>query len=1728
MAPPNPYSINRSRMERNSNFHVYCQPVRPPEPSPGRRMNFIVELHPDAGMHASRENVEALIKERNFSPDSFAVRDSGSDPARARLFFTMWSSAMDTMVALWEKRFDEEGHGGFSPSLLRKVIVASDSEELNDRLKSVFVARIWGFLDGEMVTKWRNKMDTLEREIAAVSATLKRPQKIGIFEELRRKKEGLISEKNLVMKRLAEFEAGLRCILDHLSAEKDHEEDECRDARVFAFEKGKFNWERIFQLIMRERRRLDQGLPIYAFRREIVMVLIGETGSGKSTQLVQFLIDAGISVNGSIVCTQPRKIAAMSLSDRVQDESSGCYGENAVSCYPSYSSSQRFNADAIYMTDHCLLQHCINDKKLSKISCIVVDEAHERSLNTDLLLAMIKNLLCYRFDLRLVIMSATADADQLSDYFFGCGTFKVVGRNFPVDVKYVPCVPIGTSVPSDASSASIAPYVLNAIRMASEVHRQEKEGTVLAFLTSQMEVEWACERFQIPGSVALPFHGKLSREEQSQVFQNYPGKRKVIFATNIAETSLTIPGVKYVIDSGMLKESRYEPSSGMNVLRVSWVSKSSANQRAGRAGRTEPGHCYRLYTQEEFELMPAQQEPEIRRVHLGVAVLKILALGMKEVSNFDFVDAPSAEAIDMAIRNLVQLGAVTVKGDVIELSEEGIFMVKLGIEPRLGKLILCCTRERLGKEGLVLAALMANSSSIFCRVGNNAEKFKSDRLKVPFCHRDGDLFTLLSVYMKWESLPFGMRNKWCWENSINAKSMRRCYDTISELENCLQTELRKIIPSYWLWVPDVATEHDRILKRAIFASLSENIASYSGCDELGYEIASSGKHIQLHPSCSLHMFSQKPSWVVFGDILSVSDEYLTCVTAFDSEFLSTLHPPPPFDVLRVENRRLQMQILSGFGSGLLKRFCGKYNRSLCCLLSNIRTVSGDDRISIQVSIGNNEIRVFAALHDMEMVLDRVKNVLKHEKKWLENECIEKCLYQGGAGAPPPVALFGAGAEIKHLELDQRCLSVDVYHSNISSFDDKKLLMLIENHASGVCNVRRFTGHCAENMDKAKWGTVTFLSPDAAQRALGLNSIEFHGSLLKASLYWTNIVADRSHSFSAVNAKVYWPRRYSKGFGFVKCEAHDVCFMLDDFANLLLAGKFLRCERSSRCADSIMISGIDKGLSEIEVLNALRAATNRRILDFFLVRGDAVVANPPCRSCEEALSREIISFMPKGNPLSNCCRVQVFQPEPKDINIKALITFDGRLHLEAAKALEQIEGMILPGFEPWQKIQCQRLFHSSVSCPSSVYHVIRHQLDLLLAGFKHQKGVECCLERNNNGSFRVKISANATKIVAEVRRPLEMLMKGTAITNTSLTPSALQNLFSKDGITLMRSIQQDTGTYILFDRHALNVKIFGLPDDVASAEQKLVQHLLELHENKKMEILLRREKWPPDLMKSVVSTFGPDLHGLKEKVPEAEFSLNTRRHLLSISGGSKETKRKVEMIIDEIATSDNLHSPGEVVSATEATCPICLCEMEDEYQLENCLHAFCSQCLVDQCESALRSRDSFPICCSREGCGVPILLVDLKSLLSGDKIEELFRASLSAFVTSSGGAYRFCPSPDCPSVYKVASPEAPGQPFKCGACFSETCTRCHVEYHPYLSCEKYQEFKEDPDLSLKEWSSDKDNVKRCPVCGYTIEKVEGCNHIVCRCERHICWVCLEHFGSDPDCYTHLREVHKSIT
>ncbi|XP_048518718.1 ATP-dependent RNA helicase DHX8 [Dendroctonus ponderosae] len=409
-----------------------------------------------------------------------------------------------------------------------------------------------------------------------------------------------------------------------------------------------------------------QSLPIYKLKEELrkavtdnqILIVIGETGSGKTTQITQYLAEAGFTARGKIGCTQPRRVAAMSVAKRVAEEF-GCRLGQEVGYTIRFEDCTSPETIIKYMTDGMLLRECLMDLDLKGYAVVMLDEAHERTIHTDVLFGLLKQAVTKRPELKLIVTSATLDAVKFSQYFFEAPIFTIPGRTFPVEVLY-------TKEPeTDYLDASLITVM--------QIHLREPPGDILLFLTGQEEIDTACEILyermkslgpEVPELIILPVYSALPSEMQTRIFDPAPpGSRKVVIATNIAETSLTIDGIFYVVDPGFVKQKVYNSKTGMDSLVVTPISQAQAKQRAGRAGRTGPGKCYRLYTERAYrdEMLPTPV-PEIQRTNLATTVLQLKTMGINDLLHFDFMDAPPVESLIMALEQLHSLSALDDEG----------------------------------------------------------------------------------------------------------------------------------------------------------------------------------------------------------------------------------------------------------------------------------------------------------------------------------------------------------------------------------------------------------------------------------------------------------------------------------------------------------------------------------------------------------------------------------------------------------------------------------------------------------------------------------------------------------------------------------------------------------------------------------------------------------------------------------------------------------------------------------------------------------------------------------------------------------------------------------------------------------------------------------------------------------------------------------------------------------
>ena len=464
----------------------------------------------------------------------------------------------------------------------------------------------------------------------------------------------------------------------------------------------------------------DDNLPVSQKREEIieaikanqVVIIAGETGSGKTTQIPKMCLEAGLGRFGFIGHTQPRRIAARAVSTRIAAELGEELGQ-------SVGYKVRFNdvtSDTSYiklMTDGILLAETANDRKLLNYDCIIIDEAHERSLNIDFLLGYLKKLLKVRSDLKLIITSATINTKRFSEHFDNAPIIEVSGRTYPVEVVYRP---LGETEDSDTDDEvetdekDLRNGILNAIRFLFKEYGRED---ILVFLPGEreiMDIAKFLSKAHLPNTEILPLYARLATSDQNKIFAPHSTVR-VVLATNVAETSLTVPGIKYVIDPGTARISRYSPRTKVQSLPIEKISKASADQRKGRCGRVSEGVCVRLYSKEDFDLRQDFTDPEILRTNLASVILQMVSLRLGNITVFPFIDPPSGKQITDGIRLLEEVGAINesrgLSTDELRLTKIGTDLSKIPCDPRLSRMLVEANKEGALSEVLVIVSAMA-------------------------------------------------------------------------------------------------------------------------------------------------------------------------------------------------------------------------------------------------------------------------------------------------------------------------------------------------------------------------------------------------------------------------------------------------------------------------------------------------------------------------------------------------------------------------------------------------------------------------------------------------------------------------------------------------------------------------------------------------------------------------------------------------------------------------------------------------------------------------------------------------------------------------------------------------------------------------------------------------------------------------------------------------------------
>ncbi|XP_064647982.1 ATP-dependent RNA helicase DHX8-like [Lineus longissimus] len=616
-----------------------------------------------------------------------------------------------------------------------------------------------------------------------------------------------------------------------------------------------------------------QSLPIYKLKDQLVkavhdnqiLIVIGETGSGKTTQMTQYLAEAGYVVKGKIGCTQPRRVAAMSVAKRVSEEF-GCRLGQEVGYAMRFEDCTSAETVIKYMTEGLLLRECLLDPDLTNYSIIMLDEAHERTIHTDVLFGLLKKAIVKRKDMKLIVTSATLDAVKFSQYFFEAPIFTIPGRTYPVEILYT------KEAETDYLDASMITVM--------QIHLTEPPGDILLFLTGQEEIDSACEILyermkalgpEVPDLIILPVYSALPSEMQTRIFEPAPpGSRKVVIATNIAETSLTIDGIFYVVDPGFVKQKVYNSKTGMDQLIVTPISQAQAKQRSGRAGRTGPGKCYRLYTERAYrDEMLKTAVPEIQRTNLAPTVLSLKAMGINDLLSFDFMDAPPMQTLISAMEQLHALSALDDEGLLTRLGRR---MAEFPLDPQLSKMLIMSVQLACSDEVLTVVSMLS-VQNVFYRPKDKQDL--ADSRKAKFHQAEGDHLTLLSVYNSWKNNKFSA--PWCYENFVQIRTLKRAQDVRKQMLGMMDRHKLDVVS---------CGKNTARVQKAILSGFFRNAAKKD--PQEGYRTIVDSQVVYIHPSSSL--FNRQPEWVVYHELVLTTKEYMRECTTIDPKWMVEFAP----------------------------------------------------------------------------------------------------------------------------------------------------------------------------------------------------------------------------------------------------------------------------------------------------------------------------------------------------------------------------------------------------------------------------------------------------------------------------------------------------------------------------------------------------------------------------------------------------------------------------------------------------------------------------------------------------------------------------------------------------------------------------------------------------------------------------------------------------------------------
>uniref|UniRef100_A0A2C9JL94 RBR-type E3 ubiquitin transferase n=1 Tax=Biomphalaria glabrata TaxID=6526 RepID=A0A2C9JL94_BIOGL len=1039
----------------------------------------------------------------------------------------------------------------------------------------------------------------------------------------------------------------------------------------------------------------------------------------------------------------------------------------------------------------------------------------------------------------------------------------------------------------------------------------------------------------------------------------------------------------------------------------------------------------------------------------------------------------------------------------------GKWINKLPFDPRQGFLIYHGFKRNLLYDSIVIASLLNNGSNMFYKGISETDQQKSSKTKLHYGSQDGDVFTWLEVYKDWTNVPKKSQSNWCKDKSINYKVVTYTKQSVDEMIQILKKEADIHVESSFGDIVSVTSFFQKLIFQAYMFSLSH----YLGHFRAGYYALEVQKQVHFHPSSSLLSLNAKPEWIVYTEFMKTTKDFIKCISIVEEGWVQEALQEGrlSFDMEEVKKRKIEIVLREEIGLTMFRHLVGpKYLhlRELEEELSN----SGMSTVVVEADREMGTIDIYSSSPMNSQVADNIKHCKQTilQTLVLEEDEIPLLKNTNGSDKTGFRVVLGQGAEVKSLFMPDESNKIIIRNSSFRTTEEE-----IRHKFSAFGEIVE----CIKFKSLNPWGFLRYKTKQEAKNAVELTKEDDNNvASLKTEF-------ERTRAQSKFEAKVTWCRRPIKGNGtaFIKCSPIDQASLLGQYI-VLTHG---RCEiKLSREGQDLICFRTGKAHErEIENSILLLVGNDRRIarqLFVSVIRDKVETWNDEVKDMTALLTNELRRFCRDLQLPNNIFQINLLKPKHQTINYTGFIHFD---KISEGEQLCQymLNRLAIQG----NQVEIYPSLKTTLHISESIMTSSQADFDEITEYLQSENQVEVKIRKLKLGDFAVDIRSKSATCLVQARDLFQKKLDGEII-DCSVS-DLTRNILKHEGKKFLKTIEEEVGVLIVVDDRKQRIHLYGSSAKVTSCTIKINEFLDKLIKAKKSVLLLSGNEKPQGLMKEIMKRFGDLPNGIIEHFHLMDANIDFKQQKLSIFGSPEavtQTENEIAAIEKDLALRAR-----QLAEKWLPDCVVCMCPVEsctELYRLEGCGHSYCHTCLKAMVSVAVEDKQ-FPVDCVKENCSLALVWKDLRFCLKQNWISEskLAQRSLDSLVATNSRRYKYCKTANCPVVYEVTEDEQSHE-FNCPACLISLCTSCHSNYHVGVSCKMFAS-QQEADLQFELWKkSDPKNRKLCPECRAPIEKTEGCNHMTCgACRAHFCWICLETFINDSDCYKHLRNIHGSI-